>query len=253
MKRNFKGLRRGKQISEDLLLDTAKKGVSPKHVAIIMDGNGRWAAKRGLPRLAGHRASMASIREAVEIAPILGVEYLTLYTFSAENWKRPEAEVRGLMSLFEEMLKKEISDLDKKSVQLKVIGRLDELPDSTRKTFEEGVIKTAGNGGLKLIIALNYGGRGEIVDAVNKIISDDHSKREITEEDISNNLYLSELPDPDLVVRTSGESRVSNFLLWQIAYSEFWVTDVLWPDFRKINFIESVIAFQRRKRRFGGA
>ncbi len=253
MKRTLKGLRKGKQMSEDLLLDKVKKGIPPRHVAIIMDGNGRWAAKRGLPRLAGHRAAMTSIREAVEVAPVLGVEYLTLYAFSAENWKRPKEEVSGLMRLFEEMLKKEISELDEKDVRLKTIGRLEMLPESTRKTFEDGIDKTADNNGLKLIIALNYGGRGEIIDAVNKILSSESSKEKIEENDISNNLYLADVPDPDLVIRTSGESRVSNFLLWQIAYSEFWVTDVLWPDFRKADFIESVADFQKRKRRFGGA
>ena len=252
MKRTLKGLRKGKQISEGLLLDDIKKGKPPRHVAIIMDGNGRWAAKRGLPRLAGHRAGVTAIREAIEIAPELGVEYLTLFTFSAENWKRPEDEVSGLMRLFEEILKKEIGELDEKGVRLKVIGRLDELPQSTRKTFEDGIEKTAGNDGLKLIIAVNYGGRGEIVDAVNKIVSNGSLNKKIEEKDISNNLYLYDVPDPDLVIRTSGESRVSNFLLWQIAYSEIWMTDVLWPDFRKIDFMDSVADFQKRKRRFGG-
>lgn len=247
------GLRKKRTESEDFLLNKVKSGDVPKHIAIIMDGNGRWAAKRGLPRLAGHRAGVTAIREIIEIAPRVGVEYLTLYTFSVENWRRPKDEVTGLMSLFEEILRKEIDELHKNGVRLGVIGRYNELPESTRRQFDLGIEKTAGNDGLKLLIALNYSGRAEIVDAVKKIIDDRSAADSVNEEAIAANLYTAGIPDPDLVIRTSGEMRISNLLLWQIAYSEIWVTDILWPDFRKIDFLEAIDDFQKRKRRFGGA
>lgn len=246
---------RAKRVSENFFLKRIDPKRVPRHVAIIMDGNGRWAAKRGLPRLAGHRAGARAIREVVELAPQIGVEYLTLYTFSMENWRRPKDEVSGLMSLFEEMLEREIDELDSQNVQIRVIGRLDELPLSTKVKFEESVVRTAKNAGLKLLIALNYSGRAEIIDAVKSLLekckAGEIGVEHLSEEQISSELYTAGVPDPDLVIRTSGELRISNFLLWQIAYAEFWVSDTLWPDFGRIDFLQAIYDFQQRRRRFG--
>lgn len=242
-------------MSEDFFLKKIDRSRVPRHVAIIMDGNGRWAAKMGLPRLAGHRAGAAAIRSVVEAGPPIGVEYLTLYTFSAENWNRPKDEVSGLMNLFEEMIQREIDELDAKNVQLRVIGRLDELPSSTRDNFLGGIARTEKNTGLKLMLALNYSGRIELVDAVKSILRKVNEgkidSRRIDEKVIAGELYTTGIPDPDLLIRTSGELRISNFLLWQIAYAELWVTDILWPDFRGIDLLHAVYDFQQRRRRFG--
>jgi len=241
--------------SEDFSIEEVKKGVIPKHVAIIMDGNGRWAKERGKPRLAGHRAGAKSIRQVVEIAPELGVEYITLYTFSTENWRRPKDEVSGLMKLFEEQLAKEIDELDQKGVRIRVLGRISQLPKSTRDAFLNAVERTKNNKTLNLNIALNYSGRAEIVDAAKSIckaILERKEKEDFDEEIFAQYLYTSDIPDPELLIRTSGELRVSNFLLWQIAYSEIWITDKLWPDFGKQDFVQAIADFQKRKRRFGG-
>lgn len=227
----------------------------PKHVAIIMDGNGRWAQRRGLPRIAGHRAGAKAIREVVEAAPDLGIEYVTLYTFSAENWRRPKDEVTGLMRLFKEMLENELDGLHRNNVRLMTIGAIDDIDRTTREEFVKAVKKTSGNTGLKLVIALNYGGRDDILAAINKIVqeSEDETKAGgLTEEDVSLALSTADIPDPELIIRTSGELRLSNFLIWESAYSEFWVTDVLWPDFSRQNLIDAIFDFQQRDRRFGG-
>jgi undecaprenyl diphosphate synthase len=220
-----------------------------------MDGNGRWASKRKLPRLAGHKAGSNAIRRVIEIATEIGVEYLTLYTFSTENWKRPKDEVTGLMSLFEEQLAKETDELDRQGVRIRVLGRMAELPDSTRKAFADAIEKTKGNSRLNLNLALNYSGRAEIVDAANALceaIRTGKEKPDITEEMFARYVYTSGMPDPELLIRTSGELRVSNFLLWQIAYSELWITEKLWPDFTKDDFLQAVAEYKQRKRRFGG-
>jgi len=227
----------------------------PRHIAIIMDGNGRWAKKRLLPRLAGHRAGRESVRSVVRTCARIGIEYLTLYAFSLENWQRPADEVKGLMSFFEEVLKKEYLELDKNGVQLRAIGRLEALPPSTLLALRETMDRLKNNNHLILTLALSYGGRSEIVDGVKKI-AELVKKGEIRAEDIDDDvfgkqLYDPSVPDPDLLIRTSGELRISNFLLWQIAYAEIYVTDVLWPDFREKDLIESIVAFQKRERRFG--
>jgi len=240
---------------EDFFLKKLDDNKLPRHVAVIMDGNGRWAAKKGLPRLAGHRAGAKAVRQVIEAAVKADIKFLTLYTFSVENWKRPKKEVSGLMSLFEEVLQREIDNLAKKNVNINVIGRLNEMPTSTQSKFMDGIKKTAGNDGLNLIIAVNYGGRAELVDAITGLVSDCErgqiNSGQVTQSLIERYLYTKGIPDPDLVIRTSGEMRVSNFLLWQIAYSEFWVTDVLWPDFRRADFYRALYDFQRRRRRFG--
>jgi undecaprenyl diphosphate synthase len=228
----------------------------PAHVAIIMDGNGRWAAKRGLPRLAGHSAGAKAVREAIVAAIELGLSYLTIYSFSSENWTRPQDEVSGLMSLFVEVLERELSNLERMHVRVMVIGQMDALPDKTRDAFSRVVATTADNDGLTLVVALNYGGRVEIVDAAREIAREVAAGKldpsTIDEELFSSHLYTARIPDPDLLVRTSGEMRVSNFLLWQIAYSELWVTPTLWPDFDRYDLLRAAVEFQRRDRRFGG-
>jgi undecaprenyl diphosphate synthase len=232
------------------LLEKIDKARLPKHIAIIMDGNGRWAAKRGLPRLAGHRAGAKAIRSTIEIANQIKVKYLTLYTFSAENWRRPRKEVFGLMSLFEETLNKEVNELNQKNVRIKTIGDLTRLRKSTRNKFLEAEEKTKANTGLNLIVAINYGGRQEIVQAVRKCCSLT-SSQEIDERKFASLLYTADIPDPELIIRTSGEFRISNFLLWQAAYAEFWITNTLWPDFTKEEFLQAIHDFQHRQRRFG--
>lgn len=227
----------------------------PHHIAIIMDGNGRWAKKRLLPRLAGHRAGRGSVKAVVRTCAKIGIEYLTLYAFSLENWDRPSDEVQGLMSFFEEVLQKEYLELNENGVQLRAIGRLDFLPVSTLATLNKTIDKLKHNDRLILNLAISYGGRSEIVDGVKKIVKEAKTG-EIDEEKIDNDffrryLYDPDVPDPDLLVRTSGEMRISNFLLWQIAYAEIYVTDILWPDFREKELINSIKAFQKRERRFG--
>jgi len=227
----------------------------PRHVAIIMDGNGRWAKKRRLPRLAGHRAGREPVRMCVRTCARIGIEYLTLYTFSLENWHRPSAEVSGLMMFLEDVLKKEYLELNENGVTLQVIGRRDMLPENTRAVLDETMQKLSGNDGLRLTLALSYGGRAEILDAARGLAAEVSRGKigleEITEERFREHLYDPNLPDPDLLVRTSGELRVSNFLLWQIAYSEIVVTDVLWPDFKEKHLIGAIMEYQKRERRYG--
>lgn len=238
------------------LLAEYDPALTPVHVAIIMDGNGRWAAKRGLPRLAGHSAGAKAVREAIVASTELGLSYLTIYSFSSENWTRPQDEVSGLMSLFVEVLERELTNLERMHVRVKVIGQMSGLPDKTRDAFARVVDKTADNPGLTLVVALNYGGRVEIVDAAREIAREVATGTldpgSIDEAVFAAHLYTADIPDPDLLVRTSGEMRVSNFLLWQIAYSELWVTSTLWPDFDRYDLLRSVLEYQRRDRRFGG-
>jgi undecaprenyl diphosphate synthase len=227
----------------------------PRHIAVIMDGNGRWAKKRRLPRLAGHKAGTEPVRRCVRTCARIGIEHLTLYTFSLENWNRPRAEVNGLMLVLEEVLRREELELDRNNVQLNAIGRLDMLPGGARRTLDETIARLAKNTGLRLTLALSYGGRAEIVDAAAKlagrIASGEVSRDDVDEAAFHACLYDPTLPDPDLLIRTSGELRVSNFLLWQIAYTEIWVTDVLWPDFAEADLIEGIRAYQARDRRYG--
>jgi undecaprenyl diphosphate synthase len=226
----------------------------PQHIAIIMDGNGRWAKKRHLPRMAGHRAGIRAVRQAVEACARLGVPYLTLYAFSVENWKRPHTEIKLLMDLLREYLKKEIAELNRQNIRLGVIGRIDELPKLVQRDLENALEKTQTNKGLRLTLALNYGARAEMVDAVRALAEKfrNNGSLDINEETVRQYLYTREMPDPDLLVRTSGELRVSNFLLWQIAYAEIWVTETLWPDFTQNDLFQAIVDYQRRERRYGG-
>jgi undecaprenyl diphosphate synthase len=224
----------------------------PSHIAVIMDGNGRWAKSRLLPRVAGHRQGIKSVREIVETSARIGLQVLTLYAFSVENWKRPKMEVDTLMHLLSEYVHKELHTLMENNIRFQIIGRWQELPEEVSKDLQWGLMETRNNTGLLFNIALNYGGRTEIVDSVRKILSEGHDPDSITEEMISNHLYTAGIPDPDLLIRTSGELRISNFLLWQIAYAEIWVTDVLWPDFRKQHLYQALIDYQKRERRYGG-
>ena len=230
-------------------------GHSPNHVAIIMDGNGRWAQARGLPRIAGHRRGAQSVRTAVKCSVKFGVRYLTLYSFSSENWKRPVREVEDLMDLLRRYLLSEIADLHKNGVRLRVIGDRDELSPDLVKLIEEGEASTAGNDKLELIVALSYGGRSEIVSAIRKIAKKVEAGQlqsdEIDESVLEAHLETADIPDPDLLIRTSGEQRISNFLLWQIAYSELVFLETLWPDFSEKDFLKAINEYQRRERRFG--
>jgi undecaprenyl diphosphate synthase len=230
-------------------------GNLPKHIAVIMDGNGRWAKRRGLPRIAGHRAGIGAVREAVKGCGALGIEYLTLYTFSIENWSRPRGEVKALMSFLRQILRKEVAELDRNNVRLRAIGRLEDLPEAVREELARAIAALDKNTGLTLVLALSYSGRAEILDAVAAVGRDlEDGKIELSQLDaelFSRYLYTSQMPDPDLLIRTSGEMRISNFLLWQIAYSELWITDVLWPDFKRKHLYEGVIEYQQRERRFG--
>lgn len=233
-------------------LDTEKL---PKHVAVIMDGNGRWAASRNLPRALGHRAGADAVRRTVETAARMGLDCLTLYAFSTENWKRPRFEIRALMDLLTEYLRKELQSLKKNNIQFRMIGRTGELHISVLEQIRKAELSTFQNTGLKLNIALNYGGRSEIVDAVRKIAAEVAAGRlqpdAVNEQIIQDRLYTSELPDPDLLIRTSGEMRLSNFLLWQIAYTEIHVTETLWPDFGEQDLLSAIVDYQKRDRRFG--
>jgi undecaprenyl diphosphate synthase len=220
-----------------------------------MDGNGRWATRRGLPRIAGHQAGRRSVREIVEGAAELGIEVLTLYTFSIENWQRPLPEVTGLMSFLRQVLLEERQSLRKNNVALRVIGRVGDLPAEVRQELDRTVEELAGGTGLKLVLALSYGGRAELVDCFRRVLEDLRAGRlqeeQVDEQTIEAHLYTAGLPNPDLLIRTSGEMRLSNFLLWQMAYAEIYVTDVLWPDFRKRDLYRAVSAYQKRDRRFG--
>lgn len=227
----------------------------PRHIAIIMDGNGRWARSRGLPRIEGHRQGDTSVGEVIEACRDWGIQYLTLYTFSMENWRRSEEEVQALMLLIELVARREIDTLHQKDVRVRVMGRLDELPASLREELERDCERTRNNRGLNLILALNYGSRREIVDAARALAREAAAGRlrpeEINEARFAEALYLPGIPDPDLLIRTGGEMRVSNFLLWQAAYAELYVTPVLWPDFRRPHLAEAIQEFQQRERRFG--
>ena len=235
---------------EDQLLQNINRSALPSHIAVIMDGNGRWARKRGLPRVAGHRSGINAVREVVEGSAELGISFLTLYAFSLENWKRPATEVRTLMLLLREYLNREIDNLDRNNIRFRTIGRTDQLEPSVRQELDKAIARTQSNTGMVFMVALNYGGRAEIVDAVNQLLK--AGRDSVDEAEISRHLYTAGLPDPDLLIRTSGEMRVSNFLLWQIAYTEIYVTDTLWPDFSKKSLYEAIVAFQKRERRYGG-
>ena len=227
----------------------------PRHIAVIMDGNGRWAHKRHLPRVAGHRAGTQSARTTIETCARLKVEALTLYAFSVENWRRPKAEIEFLMQLLREYLRKEMPLIQRNNIRMRFLGRPDELPAGVQKDTREAMEATAKNTGMVLSIALNYGGRAEIVDAMNAILAERNGNgagSTVTEEQLSRHLYTANLPDPDLLIRTSGEMRVSNFLLWQIAYAEIFVTETLWPDFNRARLLEALVDFQGRERRYGG-
>ena len=224
----------------------------PAHVAIIMDGNGRWAAQRHLPRVEGHRAGIDSVRDVVETSARLGIDVLTLYAFSVENWKRPRAEINTLMTLLKRYLRLELSTLLRNNIHFRVIGREEELSPDVRHELDLGMEKTAGNTGMLFNIALNYGGRAEIIDAVKRVLAAGINPDDLDERRFAQFLYTAGQPDPDLLIRTSGEMRVSNFLLWQIAYSEIWVTETLWPDFRRRHLLEAIVAYQKRDRRYGG-
>ena len=225
----------------------------PAHVAIIMDGNGRWAAQRHLPRVEGHRAGIDSVRDVVETSARLGIGVLTLYAFSVENWKRPRAEVTTLMMLLKRYLRLELNTLLRNNIRFRVIGRADELRAGRAATScAMAEAKTAGNSGMLFNIALNYGGRAEIVDAARRAIAAGIAPADLDEQRFGEFLYTAGQPDPDLLIRTSGEMRVSNFLLWQIAYAEIWVTETLWPDFRRRHLLEAMLAYQKRDRRYGG-
>jgi undecaprenyl diphosphate synthase len=221
-------------------------------VAVIMDGNGRWAAQRHLPRVEGHRAGIESVRDVVESSARLGIKVLTLYAFSVENWKRPAAEVSTLMSLLKRYLRLELNTLLRNDIRFRVIGRREDLAADIREELAAAERKTATNHGMLFNIALNYGGRAELVEAVKRMMKEGVRPEELDEQRVSEFLYTAGQPDPDLLIRTSGEMRVSNFLLWQIAYAEIWVTDTLWPDFRKRDLLEAILAYQKRDRRYGG-
>lgn len=227
----------------------------PKHVAIVMDGNGRWANGRGKPRLFGHKAGADSVRDIVETACDLGVEVLTLYAFSSENWNRPETEVSGLMSILQTFLTSELKRMLKNGVRLSCIGNIDRLPANVRKALKNSIAKTADNKRLVLNLALSYGSRDEITRAVqniaDKCVEGSLKPEDISNQTISEGLYTAGLPDPDLLIRTGGEARLSNFLLWQASYSEIYFTDVMWPDFRKEQFKKAILDYQNRERRFG--
>lgn len=228
----------------------------PRHVAVIMDGNGRWAAKRAMPRIVGHKAGAKAVREAIAACLELGIEYLTIYSFSSENWRRSADEVSGLMALFVEVLEAEMHELMREGVRVKVIGSDAGVPVATMDAFRRSEERTAQNRNLTLVVALNYGGRAEIAEAARQIALDvasgSLSPDDVTEDALAQRLYTAGIPDPDLVIRTSGEVRVSNFLLWQMAYAELWVTSVLWPDFKRGDMLRAVVDFQQRSRRFGG-
>jgi undecaprenyl diphosphate synthase len=223
----------------------------PKHVAIIMDGNGRWARARGLPRLAGHRAGTENIRRILEGCVEYGVEVLTIYAFSTENWRRPEDEVRGLMRILEEVIQKEIKELNEKGVRLCHLGRLDGLSPRLQRQIREAIELTKENSRLIVNVAFNYGGRAEILDAVRGLIRDGISYEDIDEELFRRYLYTAGLPDPDLIIRTAGEMRLSNFLIWQAAYAEYYSTPTYWPDFDKDELYRALLAYSQRERKFG--
>jgi len=228
----------------------------PEHVAIIMDGNGRWAERKGINRIRGHRKGADTVRKIVTFSREIGIRWLTLYAFSEENWKRPSSEVQGLMTLLNRFLKNELKEMQKNGIQLRTIGRTERLPKNTRQILQDTIEKTSSNSDMTLTLALSYGGRQEILDAILKIVSQVQENKisasDITEKLVSNSLYTSGMPDPDLLIRTSGEYRISNFLLWQISYSEIYITQTLWPDFGENEYKKALRDYQMRDRRFGG-
>jgi undecaprenyl diphosphate synthase len=240
---------------ESQLLEKLDLKRLPRHVAVIMDGNGRWAQRRHLPRVAGHSSGTKTARTTIETCARLKIEALTLYAFSVENWRRPQAEIDFLMQLLREYLRQEMPLLQKNNIRMSFIGRTHELPAGVQNDVRDAMEKTAGNTGMVLCVALNYGGRAEIVDAMNALLSERNghgAPAAITEEELARHMYAGELPDPDLLIRTSGEMRISNFLLWQIAYSEIFVTETLWPDFNRARLLEALVEYQKRERRYGG-
>ena len=241
---------------EDISLSDINLETIPSHVSIIMDGNGRWATARGLDRTEGHKAGVLSLREAVTTSVRLGLDVLSVYAFSTENWKRPQREVDLLMRLFAETLLKELPLFHQENVKLRFFGDLEALPEKTRKTFQRGLDETAQNTGMTFALAVNYGSRAELTRAAvllaNQIAEGSVSADSVTPADLEKNLYTAELPDPDLLIRTSGELRLSNYLLWQLAYSELYVTQTYWPDFSKWDFLRAIKDYQGRERRFGG-
>jgi len=238
------------------MLKLVQEGEIPVHVAVIMDGNGRWAERRGLPRIAGHKAGMETLREIIGCADEIGIKIMTFFAFSTENWKRPSWEVSFLMHLPEEYLQKELTTLIKKNVVIKTIGDFANLPKHTVRAVSNALKLTSNNTGLIVNFALNYGGRAEIVEAARhvarKVARDELSPDAINAELLAAHLYTRDIPDPDLLIRPSGELRISNFLLWQMAYTELWFTKILWPDFKKEDFLRAILNFQKRERRFGG-
>ena len=241
---------------ETELLDKLDSKRLPHHVAIIMDGNGRWAERRHLPRVAGHQRGVKAAREIIEACARLELPCLTLYAFSRENWTRPQAEVDFLMRLLREYLKRELPTIHKNNIRLTIIGRQSDLPEAVLKDLDRATQLTSTNTGMNLVVALNYGARAEIVDAFNAMLqkarANGQAEFRADEEEIASHLYTAGLPDPDLLIRTSGEMRVSNFLLWQIAYAEIYVTETLWPDFSRARLLEALIDYQKRERRYGG-
>ncbi|MGE5570885.1 MAG: isoprenyl transferase [Rhodospirillales bacterium] len=242
---------------ERALVQSLDPGRLPCHIAIIMDGNGRWANRRGFPRAAGHEAGIGPARTAIETCARLGIRYLTLYAFSLENWKRPQAEVDILWRLLQVYIRRELPNLMEHGVRVKAIGRIEALPAAARRELLRAVEATASNQGLQVNLAINYGGRAELTDAFNAILEKARAagtldSLRVTEQDIAGCLYTARVPDPDLLIRTSGEMRVSNFLLWQIAYAELFVTDTLWPDFTRADLLRAILEYQSRDRRFGG-
>lgn len=240
---------------EAFLLEKLDDRRLPRHVAVIMDGNGRWAQRRHLPRIAGHRKGTETARSTIETCARMNIEALTLYAFSVENWRRPKTEIEFLMQLLREYIRQEMPLIQKNNIRMRFLGRADELPEEVQKDTREATAATAGNSGMVLCIALNYGGRAEIVDAANAILARKRSEgaaEKLTETELEKQLYTAGLPDPDLLIRTSGEMRISNFLLWQIAYAEIFVTDTLWPDFNRARLLEAFVEFQKRDRRYGG-
>ncbi len=243
-------------LGETELLELVRSQPLPQHLAVIMDGNGRWATQRGLPRVAGHSEGVKSARTVVRAVDALGIRYLTLYAFSSENWSRPGEEVSMLMTLLERSIHQELPELMARNIRLQVIGRADGVPHTVKRGIDHVMYETAGNTGMTLFMAFNYGGRDELVDAFRELARQVQAGKlrpdEIDEHLISTSLYTAGAPDPDLLIRTSGEMRISNFLLWQIAYTELWVTPVLWPDFGPHDLYRAITEYQRRDRRFGG-
>ena len=239
---------------EAYILEKLDLSQLPRHVAVIMDGNGRWAQRRHLPRMAGHKAGTETARTTIETCARLKIEALTLYAFSVENWRRPKAETDFLMQLLQEYLRQEMPLIQKNNIRMRFLGRADDLPEGVRRDTREAEAETANNTGTVLCVALNYGGRAEIVDAVNRILQEKKISGDanVTEEEFAEKMYTAGLPDPDLLIRTSGEMRVSNFLLWQIAYAEIYVTETLWPDFNRARLLEAFVDYQKRERRYGG-